>query len=614
MSAQQLIQYLTWACYLVIFVNVTVHAVRRPLRANIDIALFFTVFALIILIRTEEQVAGGDRDRVVTLLLAALVLALPYLLLRLVDDFAFVPVWIKRTTLLILVLLISTALLYPVPYPLWLILLMFAYLTLCFAYDALIFVRAAQQARGVTRRRMASIGIGTALLVLIFLLAGVSRVLPGFAELIALLSGLLSLGSALFYYLGFVTPLFLRRAWQEPELRAFLGRAASLPRLPDTALILRKLEEGAAYSLGAPNARIGLWDSVDGMLAFTKANGEHFALPVTKATPAAQAFREQRPIFDPDVQDEDPVFQATNRRSGVTALMAAPISAAGNPLGVLTIYAPRVSIFAADDLALVQLLADQAAVILESRALIDEAARVQAREETIRLKDDFLSAAAHDLKTPLTTLIAQAQLLERRALRNPNDPTDVQAIQRMIREGQRLKNLVQELLDAMRAEQGTLLGQREQVDLTALAGEICTRHQSSGHNCVVVATDAVVGMFDRNRISQLIENLVENAVKYSPDGGQIQINVQQVDDQANIQVCDMGIGIPAVDIPHVFDRFYRGSNVDDRRFAGMGLGLFICRGIVEQHGGRIWASRNQGQGTTIHLLLPLDSKGTTDDR
>src|SRR5205085_12380280 len=105
-------------------------------------------------------------------------------------------------------------------------------------------------------------------------------------------------------------------------------------------------------------------------------------------------------------------------------------------------YAPRAPIFAEEDLSLLQLLADQAAVVLESRALIDEAARVQAREEVTRLKEDFLSAAAHDLKTPLTTLVAQTELLERKAMRAPNAPVDLAGLQKLKREAYRLKSLV----------------------------------------------------------------------------------------------------------------------------------------------------------------------------
>ena len=149
--------------------------------------------------------------------------------------------------------------------------------------------------------------------------------------------------------------------------------------------------------------------------------------------------------------------------------------------------------FADDDLSLVALLADQAAVILESRALIDEATSVRAREEAARLKDDFLSAAAHDLRTPLTTMIAQGQLLAQRARRNPNAPADSEGLERLVREGKRLKRLVQDLLDVTRLEGGQLVGMREAVDLVALAADACARHQTALHPCLLTAPEALIG-------------------------------------------------------------------------------------------------------------------------
>jgi signal transduction histidine kinase len=96
-------------------------------------------------------------------------------------------------------------------------------------------------------------------------------------------------------------------------------------------------------------------------------------------------------------------------------------------------------------------------------------------------------------------------------------------------------------------------------------------------------------------------------VKYSPEGGRIMVKVWQEDHAARLSVADQGIGIPASDLPHIFERFYRAKNVDDQQFAGMGLGLFICCAIVEQHGGRIWAQSSKAMGTTFHVLLPLDA-------
>jgi signal transduction histidine kinase len=605
MTALQLIQLVTWAVYICIFLVVGFQAVRQPTRSNIDIALFFSASAVIIAISTATMLRLLPTGPLLTDIAVALLLALPYFLLRLVDDFSVVPVWLKHGAEITLVLLVAAASIILPPYPTWLNVLLLLYLIVLLAYCATAFVRAAQIARGVTTRRLGAIAAGTFLLVLMFLMAGLRLGIPALAEIVPILSGIASLASGLSYYLGFAPPGWLRRAWQEPELRAFLGRAARLPRLPDIQAILRELEQGAANSLGARNARIGLWDTADAVLRFTMEDGSPFDLDTNIATPAGQAFTTKRPIFVPRVRYESQALQEMSQTYGAAAVLAAPIIADEKSLGVLTVSAPQASIFADDDLNLVQLLADQAAVILESRALIDEAAQVRAREEVTRLKDDFLSAAAHDLKTPLTTLIAQAQMLERRALRYPDAPSDLKAIQRLIKEGQRLRDLVLELLDALRAEQGNLIGQREETDITEVVREICVRHTTKEHACSVESNGSLVGMYDRNRVSQLIENLVENAIKYSPDGGKVRVRVQQQNGQAHLTVTDIGIGIPAEDISHIFDRFYRARNVDDKRFAGLGLGLFICRGIVEQHGGQIWASRNDGQGTTVHVTLPL---------
>jgi signal transduction histidine kinase len=334
-------------------------------------------------------------------------------------------------------------------------------------------------------------------------------------------------------------------------------------------------------------------------------DGETYFAPPEKFL-AGRAFLTQRAIFSANTVQENPSQTALYERYGSHAILAAPITAGERRLGVLMAYTAHAPIFAEDDLVLVTLLADQAAVILESRALIDEAARVQAREEATRLKDDFLSAAAHDLKTPLTTVVAQAQLLAQRAKRHPSAPADIEGIERVVQEAKRLRTLVLELLDVSRVRQGKLVAQLEEVDLVELAAEACNRHTTALHPCSLRAPERLIGTYDRPRIMQLVDNLIENAIKYSPDGGDVLVTLERDDDHLCLSVTDRGIGVPAADLPHLFDRFYRGANVDDRRFAGLGLGLYICRGIAEQHGGRLWVtSDGPGAGSTFHVLLPL---------
>jgi signal transduction histidine kinase len=604
MSANSLVQYGTQAIFVVVFVVVLRQAIRRPLRANVDIALLFGALALVIAQGLVTQAVDVSPSRLMTVASASLLMALPYLLLRLVDDFSKAPRLLMRGAEIGLLLAVLGLIVYSTPLPgllTWLYVLYFLGLQV---YAAVIFVREARRSGGVTQRRMQAVAAGSLFLGLTILAAGMVAVTPALEDLWSLLAQGFGLASGIGYFIGFAPPTILRRAWQEPELRAFLGRAARLPRLPDTTAIVRELNRGAAASLGAPNAGIGLWNPDLKCIEFSTEDGSTYGIAPGELI-VGQAFAQQRAIYESQPARSDPDHAEVYRAANAAAVLAAPITAGEKRLGVLVVFAPHAPIFAEDDLVLCQLLADQAAVILESRALIDEAARVQAREEATRLKDDFLSAAAHDLKTPLTTLVAQAQFLDRQATRDPTAPADINGIRRVVRESQRLSTLVRELLDASRLERGTLLGPREPVDLVSMAEDICGRFSSDRHVCSVEPTSPIVGDWDPVRVSQVVENLVENAVKYSPDGGEVRIRVWQENGTAGLSVSDQGIGIPHADLPHVFERFHRGANVDDRRFAGMGLGLFICHGIVEQHGGRIWVESEPGRGSTFQVRLPL---------
>ena len=589
---------------MLIFLSVALRAVRQRTQAHTDMALFFGALAFIILASRIATLSGTTAPPWLIAIEVGILMAMPYVLLRLVDDFTHVRAPIKRAAELGLAAgIVATVAAMPTlsaPLTLYIV----GYFFVVSAYCAIAFIRAARRARSVTRRRMEAISLGSILLGTDLLVAGLTPLAPDDNRaILQALGQLLGLASAVAYYLGFVPPPILRRAWQEPELRSFLARAASLPRLPTTLDIVRELERGAANSTGT-TARIGLWQDDTSKLRFWEDNdavvdlepGTHFA---------GRAFELQRPIFSTNPIRDNPDGAAAYRSRNVGAVLATPITAGERRLGVLSFSAVRPPIFAGSDIELAGLLADQAAVVLESRALIDHATRVRAREEATRLKEDFLSAAAHDLKTPLTTVVAQAEFLERRAVREPSAPADIAGIRRVVRESKRLAGLVADLLDATRLEQGGLLGEREPVDLATLAQEICAHDTTDPGICLVEASAPVVGAYDRRRIEQLLQNLVENAKKYSPDRTPIKIKIWQEDSEARIAVEDSGIGIPAADLPRIFERFSRASNVDDKRFHGMGLGLFICRGIVEEHGGRIWVESEVGKGSTFHVGLPI---------
>ncbi len=635
MSADSLLQVLTQAIFVAVFVAVCARAARHPARANVDTALLFLAFTLIIALQWITGALHVTPASITGATTGALLMALPYLLLRLVDDFAHVPralMWLAAVglALAVAVLVVYELALQPpgAPLPLPVTLALVAYFVTLMVYAAARFITEARRASGVTRRRLQAVAAGSLLLGLLLVLAPLQMVVPRAAGLWQIASRLLGLNAGLGYFIGFAPPAWLRRAWQEPELRAFLGRAAALPHLPDRSAIVEALERGAAAALGVPGATVGLWDEDEQALRF-QLRGPALREAVVRAQHlvsqapfhveggclllkpgrmiAGRAFAQQQVLLTTNPKRDDPAHAPFYDAVQTRAILAAPITAGERRLGVLVVYAPRAPVFAEEDLYLVRLLADQVAVVLESHALIKEAARVRALEEATRLKDDFLSAAAHDLKTPLTTLLAQAQLLARKAEQAPDAPTDRAGIERIIAEARRMSALVNELLDAARVGRGRLIGARVPVDLTALAAEVCARWPPE--RCVLVAPEPVVGEYDSHRITQVIEQLVENAVKYSPNGEPVTVQVWSEGDQARLSVADRGIGIPPGDLPHIFDRFYRAANVDDRQFAGMGLGLSLCRSIVEQHGGRIWATSTPGRGSTFQVALPIKAGG-----
>jgi signal transduction histidine kinase len=447
------------------------------------------------------------------------------------------------------------------------------------------------------------------LLGLAVLVAGVSIVVPGAAGVVSGTTQILALLAAIAWVLGFAPPHQLRRYWQEPELRAFLERASTLPRLPTTDAILRELERGAAESFGA-RAAIGLHEPDADILRFDTGQGRlPNEVPVDSGFLAARVFVSQQAEFFADAARAHPQHASEYRAAQVGPVLVAPITAGARRIGVLEAFAAHQPVFSADDLALAQLLADQAAVVLESRALIDEAARVQAQEAATRLKEDFVSAAAHDLKTPLTTLLGQAQILELRFARDPSLAPHRPAVDRIAREARRLSALVEDLLDASRIEEGKLEVRREPVDIGAVVRAVAERSRPEKERIVVDASEPLLGSFDRRRIDQLVDNLLENGLKYSGPDSPVELRAWREDGAIRISVRDHGIGIPAVDLPRVFDRFHRASNVDARSYAGIGLGLYICRGIAEEHGGRIWVESTVGEGSTFHVALPDTREG-----
>jgi len=221
-------------------------------------------------------------------------------------------------------------------------------------------------------------------------------------------------------------------------------------------------------------------------------------------------------------------------------------------------------------------------------------------EKLFRAQQRFIADISHELRSPLTTIRGNVDLLRRM---NCVDPPSLDAIQA---ESERMTRLVGDLLLLAQADAGQPI-HRERVELDTVMLEVFrqVRPLAEGIELVIGEEDQATILGDPDRIKQLLLNLVDNAIKYTPKGGQVTLGLRRAEGWAALSVADTGVGIPAEDLPHIFERFYRVDKARSRAAGGTGLGLSIAQWIVQAHGGRIDAQSEPGKGTTFTVWLPL---------
>jgi PAS domain S-box-containing protein len=242
--------------------------------------------------------------------------------------------------------------------------------------------------------------------------------------------------------------------------------------------------------------------------------------------------------------------------------------------------------------------------LTQSRQMEEERLRLAQAQEAVRLRDEFLSIASHELKTPLTALQLQLQGARDRAA--ATDEALAQKINRAVKVGDRLAELVDALLDVSRIASGRLKLTLEACDLAAPVREVVDRLRDGANRAGCELTSmvpvAVSGHWDRLRIEQVLTNLISNAIKYAA-GQPIQVSASRDGDMAVVQVRDHGPGIPEDQLSRIFERFERAAS--KRHYGGMGLGLYVARQIVEAHGGTIAAANAIDGGACFTVWLPL---------
>jgi PAS domain S-box-containing protein len=291
------------------------------------------------------------------------------------------------------------------------------------------------------------------------------------------------------------------------------------------------------------------------------------------------------------------------RAADVRSLMVVPLSAHGRTFGALTLAAAESGRrYDASDLALAQALANRAAA-----ALVNARAHAKA-QRAIAAREAVLALVSHDLRNPLSIILMQTALALADATEKGRCDEFAKPFETIRRAAQRMSRLIQDLLDVVSIEAERFAVERSRQAVGPLLREALEASQTqAASKSLRLESDLSAGASlavdcDRDRVLQVLANLLGNAIKFTPAGGAIRVRVEQFGHEARFSVADTGAGILASDLPHVFDRFWQAQKT--ARF-GTGLGLSIAKGIVEAHGGRVWAESRVGAGSTFSFTLPL---------
>ena len=269
--------------------------------------------------------------------------------------------------------------------------------------------------------------------------------------------------------------------------------------------------------------------------------------------------------------------------------------------------------FTPDHTHLAEYIAGHIAQLYEHGNLVTQLSRLEAERQLERLQDDFVATVSHELRTPLGFIKGYATSLLREDA-NWDDETRREFLTIIDEETDRLRELIDNLLDSSRLQSGTLRMEFQPMRIDTMLNDLKLRAGSFYEDLEVevnLITSPLKIEADPTRLAQVFDNLISNAIKYAPDSP-ISITLDTQDEHAHIEFSDRGPGIPTEDLPNIFTRFYRVPS-RNKSVRGTGLGLFICRQIINAHQGEITAVSKLGEGTTFHIYLPILNKRSGED-
>lgn len=352
----------------------------------------------------------------------------------------------------------------------------------------------------------------------------------------------------------------------------------------------RKMKIAEAYRKSHP---INLNDPYDGTVGYAFRTGVPLLIPEIT----------YKILNDGGVDEE---YKKILNELSVTSVMIIPMKVNGRVTGVASFLScnPE-NIFDETDFNFVKNFCNRIALTLENTRLYEEIKKeIGERIEVDKKKDDFISIASHELKTPVTSLKAYTQILQS-TIDDGKKPKVVEMLSKMDKQIDKLTTLIVDLLDITKIDKGEFRFEMEDFDFNEMVEEIAEEMQriSLSHKIILDLNQCDLIKADRNRLGQVIVNFISNAIKYSPEGDEIIIKTSCENRKVNLTVIDRGIGIPEEEHANIFGRFFRVSGKSSYTFPGMGLGLYISSEIIKRHDGRIFFESSEGKGSSFSFEI-----------
>jgi len=350
-----------------------------------------------------------------------------------------------------------------------------------------------------------------------------------------------------------------------------------------------------------------------------------FSLPLTRGTANGRSVLEARSIHIADLLSEGTEYPEGNenaRKFGHRTILAVPLLREGVAIGSIGLRRTTAQLFTEAQVALLETFADQAVIAIENARLFEEvqartrelAKTVEHLENASQHKSQFVANMSHELRTPLAAILGYAELMQD-GLYEPLGQKALDAVTRIRTNGRHLLGLINSVLDIAKIESGQFNLNIAEYAIESVVETVraATESLAQSKNLALkteVAKSLPIGLGDEQRLTQVLLNLVGNAIKFT-DRGEVRVTAKAINGHFAINVADTGPGIPEHERTRVFEQFHQIDSSSTRAKGGTGLGLAIARAIVERHGGRIWVESTMGRGATFHMELPVCAAAAT---